>query len=224
MQNGTFPLWNPYLTGGTPRGIIAGAPGLYPFNWLIALFPVAIQMYIYFGAHLAMGGSFMYGYLRRISCSKLISFLASIMYVFTVHMGGLRKEHTTLIVAALYVPVVLYFAEQYLQKRELKWLFCCSGAMALQFLGGFLQYVVYADIAMFFYLLTSGIHHKFSWKQIIRDGILWIAAYFGMCMAAILGTAQFMLFLSGASGSQMPFEGFIYLSLHPIKLLMTILP
>ena len=137
--------------------------------------------------------------------------------------GG-RKEHTTLIVTALYVPVVLYFVEQYLQKRELKWLFCCSGAMALQLLGGFLQYVIYADIAVFFYLLTSAVHHKFTWKRIFRDGILWIITYFGMCMAAILGTAQFMLFLSGASGSQMPFEWFIGLSLHPMKLLETVLP
>ena len=96
LHDGTFPLWDPYLAGGTPRGIIVGAPGLYPFNWLIVLFPIAVQMYVYLGVHLAMGGSFMYGYLRRISCSKLVSFLASIMYVFTVHMGGgaQRTYHT----------------------------------------------------------------------------------------------------------------------------------
>ena len=86
LRDGVFPIWEPYLSGGTPRGIMAGGPGLYPFNWLVALLPVAVQMCAYYGLHLAMGGSFMYGYLRRISCSKWVSFLAGIMYVFTVHM------------------------------------------------------------------------------------------------------------------------------------------
>lgn len=224
IVEGEFPLWNPYLAGGTPRGIVAGAPGLYPFNWLLVLVPVGVQLYAFFALHLAMGGAFMFRYLRCISCSPFVATMVSTMYLFTVHMGGYRKEHEMLILAALYVPVILYFAEGYLQRRKLKWLFLCAGAMALQLLGGFLQYAIYTDIAAFFYLLAGAIHRKFEVKKILKHGILWVAAYFGMVMLIILPTAQFMLYLAGGSGEAMEFDTFKSVSLHPVKLLMAVIP
>ena len=224
IVEGEFPLWNPYLAGGTPRGIVAGAPGLYPFNWLLVLVPVGVQLYAFFALHLAMGGAFMFRYLRCISCSPFVATMVSTMYLFTVHMGGYRKEHEMLILAALYVPVILYFAEGYLQRRKLKWLFFCAGAMALQLLGGFLQYAIYTDIAAFFYLLAGAIHRKFEVKKILKHGILWVAAYFGMVMLIILPTAQFMLYLAGGSGEAMEFDTFKSVSLHPVKLLMAVIP
>ncbi len=224
IVEGEFPLWNPYLAGGTPRGIVAGAPGLYPFNWLLVLVPVGVQLYAFFALHLAMGGAFMFRYLRCISCSPFVATMVSTMYLFTVHMGGYRKEHEMLILAALYVPVILYFAEGYLQRRKLKWLFLCAGAMALQLLGGFLQYAIYTDIAAFFYLLAGAIHRKFEVKKILKHGILWVAAYFGMVMLIILPTAHFMLYLAGGSGEAMEYDTFKSVSLHPVKLLMAVIP
>lgn len=221
---GEFPLWNPYLAGGTPRGILAGAPGLYPLNWLLIFVPVVAQLYVFFAIHLALGGAFMFRYLRKLSCSPFVAMVVSVMYLFTVHMGGARKEHTTLIVSALYVPVILYFAEEYLQQQRLKWLFLCAGAMALQFLGGFLQYVIYTDIVAFFYLLAGAVHRKWKFKDILLRGAAWVAVYFGMAMLVILPTAQFMLLLSENSGDSMSFQVFEGLSLHPVKLLMSVIP
>ena len=224
LGEGSFPLWNPYLAGGMPQGIMVGAPGLYPLNWVVALAPVGVQMYLYYAIHLALGGAFMYQYLRKISCSQVVAFAVGVMYVFTIHMGGPRKEHTALLLSALYVPVILYFAEQYLQKRRLGWLFGCAAAMALQFLGGFLQYVIYFDLAAFFYLLTAGISRKIPWKQMLKHGFLWIISYFGMIMGAVLGTAQFMLFLADSAGQKMDYAAFTSYSLHPVKILMSIFP
>ena len=224
LKTGEFSLWNPYLAGGMPQGITVGAPGIYPLNWLTALVPILMQLPFYFGVHLAMGSGFLYNYLRKISCSQLVSAAVSIMYVFTVHMGGARKEHVALIVTALYLPVIFYFAEQYLRERKLKWLFCCSAAMALQFLGGFLQYVIYADIVVFFYLLTSGISRKIPIVKMLKHGVVWLLSYFGMIMGVVLGTIQFLLLLSENSGEKMTLEVFSSLSLHPIKLLMSIFP
>ena len=59
LQEGSFPLWNPYLAGGMPQGVMVGAPGLYPLNWIVALAPVGIQVYLFFALHLAIGGAFM---------------------------------------------------------------------------------------------------------------------------------------------------------------------
>lgn len=224
IMEGEFPLWNPYLAGGTPRGILAGAPGLYPFNWLLIFVPVVAQLYAFFAIHLAMGGAFMFRYLRKLSCSPFVAAAVSVMYLFTVHMGGIRKEHTTLIVSALYVPVILYFAEEYLQQQRLKWLFLCAGAMTLQFLGGFLQYVIYTDIAVFLYLLAGASYRKWKIKEILARGVTWVSAYFGMAMLVILPTAQFMLYLADSSGEAMEFSVFKSYSLHPVKLLMSVIP
>lgn len=224
LQAGELPLWNPYLAGGMPQGIMVGGYGLYPIKWLVVFFPQSIQFELYLGIHLAIGGVFLYKYLRRISCSQLVSGAVSTMYIFTVHMGGARKEHIELILTALYVPVLFYFAERYLQERKLKWLFCCSAAMALQFLGGFLQYVIYVDIVMFFYLLIAGIHRRLSIVTMLKHGMMWVLTYFALIMGAVLGTVQFMLLLFGNSGEQISFELFTGLSLHPIKLLMSIFP
>lgn len=224
LREGSFPIWNPYLAGGMPQGIMVGAPGLYPLNWIVALAPVGLQMYFYFALHLAIGGAFMYRYLRKISCAQVVAFAVSVMYVFTIHMGGMRKEHTSLILSALYIPVILYFAEEYLTKRKVGWLFGCAGAMALQFLGGFLQYVIYSDIAVFFYLLAGGLSRKIPWKQMLKHGVVWFFSYFGMIMGVVLGTAQFMLLLSNQGGQAMEFENFITYSMHPVKILMLIFP
>lgn len=217
-------LRNPYLAGGMPQGIMIGSVGVYPLNWLTALFPVAVQLPLYLGLHLAIGACFMFRYLRKLSCSHIVSLAVSLMYIFTVHMGGYRKEHMALLVTAIYVPAILYFAEQYLQNKKLKWLFSCAAAMALQFLGGFLQYAIYSDIMVFLYLLTAGFHYKIPFSRMLKHGVLWLLSYFGMIMGALLGTAQFMLLLTGDSGQQMLFENFKGMSLHPIKLLMTIVP
>lgn len=224
LSTGEFLLWNPYLAGGMPQGIMVGSPGIYPLNWLTALVPILLQLPFYFGIHFAIGSGFLYNYLRKISCSQLVSAAVSIIYIFTVHMGGARKEHVALIVTALYIPVIFYFAERYLQERKLKWLFWCSAAMALQFLGGFLQYVIYADIVVFFYLLTSGISRKIPIVKMLKHGVVWFLSYFGMIMGAVLGTVQFLLLLSENSGEKMTLEVFSSLSLHPIKLLMSIFP
>ena len=224
LRKGVFPLWNPYLAGGMPQGIMIGSVGVYPLNWLTALFPVAVQLPLYLGLHLAIGACFMFRYLRKLSCSHIVSLAVSLMYIFTVHMGGYRKEHMPLLVTAIYAPAILYFAEQYLQNKKLKWLFSCAAAMALQFLGGFLQYAIYSDIMVFLYLLTAGFHYKIPFSRMLKHGVLWLLSYFGMIMGALLGTAQFMLLLTGDSGQQMLFENFKGMSLHPIKLLMTIVP
>lgn len=219
-----FPIWTPYLAGGMPYGDATTIGALYPVGILCALLPPFIQLYAFFGIHYAIGGIFLYLYLRKIDCDAIVCVAVSTIYLFTVHMGGSRKEHVSLIVTALWVPVILFFLENYLQKRKIKWIFLASAAMALQFFGGFLQYVVYSDIFVFFYLFLSGIHRKFSIKTMLKHGISWLAAYFGFIAAGVFPLIKFMLLLSDSGGEKMSMEIFSGYSLHPIKLLMAVFP
>lgn len=217
-----FPLWTPYQAGGMPYS--DGLTNFYPFLLLCLLLPGVTQIYAYFGVHYAIGGVFMFSYLKKIKCTPFVSLAISTLYLFTAHMGSARKEHIGLIVTALYVPVILYFLERYLQERKIKWLLCGSAAMAMQYIGGFLQYVIYSDIFMFFYLLTGGIHRKFTIKKMLTHGVTWVVAYFGLIMGSVLPMLRMMLLLSKSGGSDMPYDIFTGLSLHPGKLFMTIFP
>lgn len=224
IKAGDFPVWTPYLAGGMPYADATMLKAFYPFALVCSLLPSFIQFYVYLGIHYAIGGTFLYLYLRKIDCDAIVCVAVSTIYLFTVHMGGPRKEHISLIVTALWVPVILFLLELYLQERRLKWLLAASGAMALQFFGGFLQYVVYSDIFVFFYLLLSGIHRRFRVKTMLAHGTGWLAAYFGLIAAGVLPMAKLMLLLGDADGEVMSLATFSGLSLHPIKLLMSVFP
>lgn len=224
IRNFDFPLWTPFLAGGKPYALDVAMSAMYPLSWLCSLLPPLLQLYAYLGLHYAIGGVFLFLFLKKLRCAPFVSVAISTVYLFTVHMGGPRKEHVFLIVTALYVPVILYFLERYLQEKRLKWLLCGAAAMALQFYGGFLQYVVYSDLFMFFYLLCGGIRQKISVKQMLKHGVIWVAAYFGMIMACVLPLAQMLLLLTSSGGAEMSLEGFQQLSLHPAKLLMSVFP
>ena len=224
IKTGDFPIWTPYLAGGMPYADATMLKAFYPVALVCSLLPPFIQFYVYLGIHYAIGGTFLYLYLRKIDCDAIVCVAVSMIYLFTAHMGGLRKEHIGLIVTALWVPVILFFLERYLRERRLKWLLAASGAMALQFFGGFLQYVVYSDIFVFFYLLLSGIHWKFKVKTMLAHGTGWLAAYFGLIAAGVLPMAKLLLLLGDADGEAMSLAIFSVCSLHPIKLLMSVFP
>lgn len=224
LRNLDFPLWTPYLAGGMPFAQDVSMSALYPPLWICSMLPALLQLYVYFGLHYALGGVLMFLFLQKLNCSRVISLTMSVTYLFTVHMGGARKEHVALIVTAIYLPVILYFIERYLESRGIRWLLWASGAMALQFLGGFLQYVVYSDIVIFAYFLFSGIHQKSSWKHILKYGAVLVGSYFGLISVCVIPMVQMLLRLSSSGGSNMALELFAGLSLHPIKLLMSVFP
>lgn len=218
VRAGEFPLWTPYLSGGQPLF------NFYPIMILCGFFSVAIQMPAYFGFHLALGGTFLFLYLKKIGCTPTISLAVSIIYLFTIHMGGFRKEHVYLIVASLYVPVILFFLEIYLQKLQFRFLLAGSIAMAWQLIGGFLQYCIYSDIFCFSYLLYFGIQRKIKVKVMLTHGIAWVVAYFAASAVFVLPVGVLMSTLLLGGGIGMEYVTFVSYSMNPIKFVMTVFP
>lgn len=219
-----FPLWCPYLAGGRPWGWDVTVGALYPVNWICSLLPKQIQLCSFFGLHNIVGGVGLLLYFRRLKIRKDVSIAITFIYLFTVHMGGPRKEHVLLIAVALYLPLILYLLESYLNTQNIKWLLGASLAMAMQFYVGFLQYVVYSDIFVGLYLITSCVHRRQKIKQVILHTLLWLTAYFLLLTACIIPMAQLYLRLSTGGGATTDYDTFVTLSLHPIKLLMSVFP
>lgn len=218
MQSGEFPLWNKWLAGGIPL-TTAVSPLL-----LFAALPAKQMVYaIYIGA-VSFGAVFTYLYLREIKCTTWAALAISVCYLFSVHIGGLRKSHVYIILSIVVLPAILYFIERYFSKRQLRFLLISSIFMALQVYIGALQQVVYTDIFLIAYLLAFGLHYRMKVKTMLLHGAAWGGAYLGLIAFNLLPQFQQNWVYSSAGASRTSFEIFTSYSIHPIKLIEMLFP
>ena len=149
LSSGEIPLWNKYLSLGVP---------FYNYSPVFLLNFISYKAMVY-GSYIgfvAIGATFFFKYLEKIGCSRWAAICISICYLLSTHIGGYRKSHPHLIFTIVLLPVILYFIEKYFSTRKLRWLLCSSTFMALQFVVGFQQQVIYSDIFLAIYLLVFG--------------------------------------------------------------------
>src|SRR5678815_5538044 len=86
---GEWPLWNPYIFGGTPLlgSIYPGS--LYPPNWLFAILnpTAAMNLVVVTTYHIALIGTYLFA--RRIGNTRSASLIAAIAFTF----GGYMVSH-----------------------------------------------------------------------------------------------------------------------------------
>lgn len=70
LAQGHFPLWNPYLMGGTPFFADLQNMMLYPFNWLTLPFSVPMGLTVFFFIHMVWAALGMHLWLRALGLSK----------------------------------------------------------------------------------------------------------------------------------------------------------
>lgn len=223
INNGEFPWWTPLLSNGIPLAADSSMGIFYPFNYLILIMPIKAWFYFYYSFHLAVGAVFTYKYLKKIECNKWIALITSIIYYFSIHLGGYRLEHHRLIACCIFLPIVLYYIERYLRELQLRYLLLSSILMALQFLMGFPQAALYTDIIAGVYLIVFTLKNNFAIKKIIKDVFIWGISYLGLIMIQIIPFIELALYyMTEESGSS--FEYFKGFSIHPIKLIMMSVP
>ncbi len=219
VLHGEFPLWNKFLAGGIPFTSTL-------FIYLIwAFLPIKGMVYATYISFVALGAAFSYLYFEKIGCGKAVSVCMSVCYLFSVHLGGFRKSHVSVVFAVALLPVMLYLVEMYFSTRKLRWLLLCSAVMAVQFAGGHTQYVVYTDLFLAVYLICFGCHYRMKWATMLRHGAAWGFTYIGLCAFRMFPVLEQSAFYSGngavAAAGRDVFESY---SISPIKLIQTIFP
>lgn len=222
LTNG-FPLWNKYFEAGMPYGAYDSA-GLYPIALLLSFLPIDVFSYVFYFVHLIFGALFLYLFIQELGCNRFCAFIVAIIYETSIHLGGLRKGHMGLIIGFVYVPIILYHVQKYLNSEKHKWLIISAIMMGLQFLGAHTQIAFYSDVAVFVYLLFGVLEKRFAVKKVIVHMITWLLTYIGIIIAQLLSTVLFMCEFSNMGDSGKSFESFISYSIHPIKLLQMIFP
>lgn len=224
LKNGEWPLWNKYLSAGMP---IAGNLSMHSFylpSIILSFLPLKQYVYSYYILHVSVGAIFFSLLLKQIGCRKEISFAMAFVYLFSINLGGLRKNHLIIIVTAVYLPIIIFFIEKYFETEKFKWLAFAAVAMALQFCGGFVQCVLYSDVFVGTYLLTGALRRKIGWKKIIVDLLMWLGSYFGLIAVQLFPFLELLKSNSVYDQSSNLYEIFTSYSFHPIKLLQMIFP
>ncbi|MGN7353648.1 YfhO family protein [Paenibacillus amylolyticus] len=224
LAQGEFPFWNKYLANGIPYASDFTNHAFYPFSILLSLLPLKLFMYSYYAIHLAIGAFFIYLFIKEIGCGRVAALCTALIYELSIHLGGYRKEHIVIIATIIYLPVILYFLQKYINSKSIKWLLYSSVAMAFQFYVAFIQDVVYTDIAVGMFLLVMGIKNKMKIKKLITDGLIWIGAYFGLIAFQFLPTLQLVRYYGKDGAASATLEYFQSYSIHFSKLAMMLFP
>jgi len=154
LRSGSLPLWNPYYFSGIP--LLASAP------WLGLFYPPYVVFYISdplkaFGQlaalQLALGGVFMYLYLRCLDCRRLAALVGAVSFglggFLLANLAWLPRVSTV-----IWTPLTLLSIENCLGKRKRSYALLGTFAVAMSILAGNTAAVVYV-------LLVSGLYALF---------------------------------------------------------------
>jgi len=152
LAKGNVALWNPHVFCGLP--FVAGFQSalFYPPNIVFLLLPVGIAVNVCAAVHVYLAGLFMLLWARRRGLGFWASLTAGGVFMFCGDaFMHLRAGHLTMICAGCWVPLVLLAVDGLLERPDLKWILVGGGALAMQVLAGFPQYVFYTGIVVAIY-------------------------------------------------------------------------
>src|SRR3989339_460804 len=196
LKNLQIPLWNPYLSCGTPFLAMLQTQALYPFNLLFAVFSFPAALNIYIIIHSFLAGFFTYTLMRHNGFGSKASILASVIYMF----NGFFVYHTEFIhhmSAYVWLPLIFYFFQRLLKNPGLKRAILLSVAFTLQFLAGYPQFSYYTLIIMVAYL----VFYLFTGKENTNKTAVVLFSFASWALFCLLSCVQLLptLELSGLS-------------------------
>ncbi len=223
LKSGQLPLWDPYLSNGVP--FAADFNGVfYPVSLILSILPAKLFIYCYYSLHLAIGAFFIYLFLKEINCDKVVAIGTSFIYIMSIHLGGYRKSHMSIICAIVFLPVILYFIEKYVKDKKIRYLLCVTLAMGLQFLGGGVQYGIYTDATAFVYLIFRMYCTKVQFKKMMKALFLLGITYATFIAVQLLPSMELLRTYKQAGSGDISYDYFASYSIHPIKIIMMLFP
>lgn len=221
LSSGELPLWNPYVALGSPFLADIQQTVFSPFNLIYLFFDPVTGFNVFHLLQLSLGGFFMYLYINELFKVRYISIAVGLVFAFSSMIGGNRIEHTTIITTIVFSPLILYFLERLKSTGKDKYLVFSSIGMAIHFLSGFTQIVIYFDIFFFFYFLYVHKKLSYSWITVVKKLFKWIMPFLLLCAIQIIPTLQLMI---QSGRNEVSYDFFSVLSYDLRILLMMIFP
>jgi hypothetical protein len=198
ILKGIFPLWNPYILGGTPfLDSLAGGDSLYPPSALLLL---VLDPHRALGwkllIHILMAGLFMYQWIKKLHLSTNSAFIAAIAYslspiMVTLTHGG---QDGKIFIIAL-TPLLFSMCESFISRPSSRSFGLLSFTIGLAILTTHFQMAYFLFLAVGAYACFRTLNQKSGHEGIVKYsgrfarvnllGLFGLAAILGLALSAI---------------------------------------
>ncbi len=232
LRDGIFPLWNPYLLGGTPFQADIQSALIYPFN--LAMTPFVYNGWLSTRAvqvvtilHVYLGGIFMFFLMKKLLGHKFSALFSSLVYMMLPQIVY-RSVQPLVLESMIWLPLLFLVAVHLVEKR--KWIFSVLGGIivALNLFTGFPHFALMNFSFVSVYIFTFLIKDFFIKKK-FKSGshlILMIITMFiigaGLFAVQLLPTMEFTEITTREVGWN--YELATDFSFHPIRLIGILIP
>lgn len=196
IKSGTFPLWNPLLSYGTPYYAMMGDPVFYPTTILLELVgytPFSATMeYV---VHVFWACLGMYAWTRRYLQGHREDFSRTAAHYAALFAGLLygycglflsNAMHIMIVISAAWVPWILLLASRYCEKGDLWNLLLAGAATGMLLWGGYPEYFAY----LFIFLVPFFLFYTYNAQLSVFKWVVTAAKkYLLLCLCTILSGA-----------------------------------
>ncbi|HEU4477878.1 MAG TPA: YfhO family protein [Pyrinomonadaceae bacterium] len=210
--------WDIFIFGGFPLMADPQVMTWYPPALILSQLPGTWNIFIIV-AYIA-ASSLTYGYVHRLTGSKVAGLFSGIVYGMSGFMMA-HLGHAVVIHSAAWIPLILWSLEELRRKVSVGWMFAGSFGIALSCLGGHSQIFVYGLLLSVPYALTMGWSAPVGrWRYYVIATLFGILGV-GIAAIQIAPTIE-LVGLSSRVGYS--FANFTVYALPPRQVLMIFLP
>lgn len=237
IQQGSFPLWNPYQFSGHPFFANPQHALLYPFNGLFFLLPFDMAFNAIIILHFFLGGLFTFLFLRDLKVDPIGSLISGLIFMLS---GYLLSAHSllTILLSSIWTPLIMMFFRRVIHGQGLRNEIVTAILITISFLGGGIE-IVYGN---FFVLLIMVIFSPFPYTESVGDKprrykfLFSVPIYWGRIRSLLIVSILFLflsaiqlfpfveLFQHSIRGSGMSYPEATTWSFAPKDLLLFFLP
>ena len=222
LRQGTLPLWNPHIYGGTPFFAGFQSALLYPINWLHLFLPVAVAINWITAIHVFLAGYFTYSWCRGHAISTDGSIVAGIIFMFSgPYFMHIYAGHLPHIGVMIWTPLMLLSLDRLTQTGDWRWMILGSGATVMHILAGHPQYVYYTGIAVTIYVGILLIGSKYRRRIVVGMAAMYL-------IASLISAVQLLSGIQAAGefvrSGGLSFQSASILALSPASLITAIAP
>lgn len=201
IEQGTFPLWNPYIFSGMPSFASLSTIPLYfnPINWLLSksLWLVSFgqigdrSSVIVLVANYILLGGMVYLLLRSKKISPGAALFSGLAMVFMPQaIAYAAFSHPWKLGVAVFIPLLFLLVDKLLERRNLLFFSLTGLGVGLQLLRLHVQICFYTQLMIGIYLVywvVGEIRKKTRWYRILKGvGLVIGAVLMGLLVASIL--------------------------------------
>ncbi len=215
LEQGHFPLWNPYFFGGQPFFADPNVMMTYPLNYLTLLFPVPLGLGVFFFLHMFLAALGMHLWLKALRLSETACRIGALTFALSGFFWW-ELIHPPILAALALFPWLMACLEKLQKDLKPSWAFLSGVAFALIFCCGNFQStscVLYTALAYFFFRVffrepaADGSAVKgLPWKKLII--VLLFSIWGGLPLAAHLIPANEFSQYSNRRSSDQTYDNF----------------